>query len=300
MNTKVFLFGLIATAAGTTACSQQDDATSENNEVRTETDDRSGGFADPELGQLNSSLQQLQKEMFGTVGQTRIAPTGDERITIFRDIFGSFWRHFDYGGSSSTLGSISSLISYKKIWEQVWHFGGTMVMLSPINSGADSDSVIVEFNTMPTYTDSMGYYHNAILTEAYTLYGDSLFGMSTSATVDVIDSIAGTITGCYISPSRKAEFLKFLSALDEAHENATSFSDFCTRVKAKYPDNSDQITVLQTYVSGLRAGTTPAAKRAYTQQVLSQINTLISDTDVRRALRAGVNTGFASDKLWNL
>lgn len=162
------------------------------------------------------------------------------------------------------------------------------------------DSLIISTKSTYSAADSTGLYHNLMIIEAYELYGDSMLYKNSEELIAIFSDVAYSHLGIEATSTEISETSKVTDEIHEALLGTSSFAGFCNGLRDKYPGDSDYITILQNYMGGLSQLSSSSAKREYTQQVLSLIDAQISTTSTRQALTAGVNTGFATNRLWDI
>ena len=153
--------------------------------------------------------------------------------------------------------------------------------------------------TSPTSEDSIGLRHNALLHQASrdncTFNPDD----SLSTYVAMFDSM---YTAKYETTPQSADTasLQMMVQVMTRYVNSDfDMSKLCLEIGEMFPRNSDEIAIMETYISNLLTMTIPGGQ-SYTVDVLSQIDNSSNDAQVKLTMRRMVLTAYASTKLWNL
>ena len=148
-----------------------------------------------------------------------------------------------------------------------------------------------------TKLDSVGYFHNKIIMD---ISSSDIDNYDIDELLPSIEKLTEKETGY---PFDLVTNKSVIDGILKASYDTNSLEEFCENLKKNYPDQTDIIQVIYTYIQGLGDIETSELdalqKRMYSENVYRAVGNSELNEEQKTIIKSAVNVGYASMKLWN-
>lgn len=256
-----------------------------------------------EIKALTDGITELKVEMFGQPRQTRII-TPMESHDIVKIIDAVMAGRGCTRGLERLTVLTSSWASYWAVRTLVNQFPPQNVpnLLSNTNQIAGKRSnpshLVVSKAITPSTADSIGFFHNFIITKACRIYNDSLQSSTNQNLGVIFADLLNQELGYTYTSSELSVAQSDIEAAASLLIRSVSYDDALVNLKGEFTEDSAKITMLDNFLDGLSQASTPSAKEQYTRSVLKMIDAQLIDLPMKLSLKASVNTAYCSSEFW--
>ncbi len=288
------------------SCNQQETMPIANS-VRTETVHESNALIDVKdsISLLNQQLGQNQsRSFFGRLFKSIFKVVVSDCVGAFNGLINgnNVWNS---AVSSSSKAATTEAKPYLKDLEDMISTRAQLSntpITSLINTDVKMDDLILnEDKSNLTLADSLGYFHNKIIQDAYIENNDINYwanlddkGLVLKINEEVQKYVPVKINGDNDIEST-ATFCSFVGTTLSQANTAQEFLDL---TKKNYPNLSNSIDVLSLYLNGMESVSTQEEWDKYCKDLVRIISNSNLDDSQKESLKAGVVVGYASSKLW--
>ena len=225
-------------------------------------------------------------------------------------------------GSASTKAVVETAVDITKalVDTKQTSFGSALKMnkrrLSPdsynmtdfINDSEDALNEVIPdpVDYVETQMDSIGYYHNKIITELFC-ENNSIDYWSHLSTEDIIEKVDSAFSKEPIyeritTETTSSDIFILESFYDQISEKVNLYEspvELCNDIKNSHPELSDLLMVISAYIEGLENVNAGDDWNDYTNTVLTLISNSDIDLSMKQNLRSAIIVALASSHLWN-
>ncbi len=168
---------------------------------------------------------------------------------------------------------------------------------------AMSDLVLTDSNIDNDINDSIGFYHNKIIYDAVLEHNEAEYWATINS-----DSIVASINNeiekvvppyIYSDTILSQETVDFCDFIGSVSDSTATVYEMLTKTSNEFPEMKNYMDVLNLYFQGMDLVTTEEEWKNYCQELIRVINSSELTQKEKECLKAGINVGYASSKLWN-
>lgn len=165
-----------------------------------------------------------------------------------------------------------------------------------------SDVVLTEEQSA-SINDSIGYYHNQIIYDLLEKENDAQYWANLSDH-DILFKVNNAIKDVmpeteYSDTTLTQETLEFCTFVSNSAQSSNNITEMLNNIKSKYAEITDLIDILALYLQGMEIVETQEEWEQYCKDLIRIISNSGLTEEQKESLKAGINVGYASTKLWN-
>lgn len=156
------------------------------------------------------------------------------------------------------------------------------------------------------HMDSIGYYHNKVITELFEENSniDYWANLSTEEIIEKVDSAFSKepiyeVVSTEVLASDISTMSSFYDQVSESLDQYESAVELCDDIRDSNPELSDLLMVVSAYIEGLENVNAGEDWNNYTNMVLNLINNSDIELTMKQNLRSAIIVALASSHLWN-
>lgn len=295
---KKFFAPVVAICALTVvSCTQSDES-----EIALSVQTEQNPYAE-EFAKLNSSIDDFNVAYFEANGGlvTRSNPTFNFSSVMTSGAIGAV-----VGAKEGSLSAGISAAGFSIVVGYIPSYPG-IKRAAPVTSGVLENTVFQNSNVSAS-TDSVGFYHNAIMLEAKKQHPEVIANPALCTQKFLTDDLFECATQTQIEDFGDVDVLArlqyavtpVLSNTFSIAQSSNSSEQFLAQVMSAYPEKSAEFALIKQFIDNLDLVELSALNaHDYAQQILNLVNASELPQNIKDALIAGIEVSFASYELWN-